>query len=83
MCKVIIQHNFLSIIKLFLLQHEKEAAEKLKWYAKGAHLPFDYTGSIGKSFKYAVLEYPFAFWQYDGQCDSIPDGPSLTPVSSR
>ena len=63
--------------QLFLLQHEKEAVEKLKWYAKGAHLHFSYTGSIGKSFEYAVLEYPFSFWQYNGECDSIPTGPSL------
>src|SRR6201991_1765336 len=63
--------------QIFLLQHEKEAVEKLKWYAEGAHLHFSYTGSIGKSFEYAVLEYPFAFWQYHGECDSIPTGKSL------
>jgi hypothetical protein len=64
-------------VQMFLLQHEKEAVEKLEWYAKGAHLHFSYTGSIGKSFEYAVLEYPFAFWQYNGQCDSLPTGQSL------
>jgi hypothetical protein len=64
-------------MQVFLLQHEKEVLEKLKWYAKGAHLNFSYTGSIGKSFEYAVLEYPFAFWQYYGECDSIPTGASL------
>jgi hypothetical protein len=63
--------------QLFLLQHEKEVVEKLKWYAKGVGLHFDYTGSIGKSFEFAVLEYPFAFWQFDGECDSIPNGQSL------
>jgi PS-10 peptidase S37 len=63
--------------QLFLLQHEAEAVEKIKWYAKGAHLNFRYTGSLGKSFEYAVLEYPFAFWQYNGQCDSLPTGGSL------
>jgi PS-10 peptidase S37 len=63
--------------QLFLLQHETEAVEKLKWYARGAGLHFSYTGSIGKSFEYAVLEYPFAFWQYNGQCDSLPTGRSL------
>jgi PS-10 peptidase S37 len=63
--------------QVFLLQHETEAVEKLKWYARGAGLHFSYTGSIGKSFEYAVLEYPFAFWQYNGQCDSVPMGKKL------
>ena len=63
--------------QIFLLQHEKEAVEKIKWYAEGANLHFSYTGSVGKSFEYAVLEYPFAFWQYTGDCDSIPTDKSL------
>lgn len=63
--------------QVFLLQHEKEAVEKIEWYSKGARLHYTYTGSIGKSFEYAVLEYPFAFWQNYGYCDSIPTGPLL------
>jgi PS-10 peptidase S37 len=59
------------------LQHEKEAVERLKWYSKGAHLHYNYTGDIGRSFEYAVLEFPFAFWQNYGYCDSIPTGTSL------
>ncbi len=58
--------------QLFLLQHETEALEKLKWYSKGANLNYHYTGSIGKSFEYAVLEYSFSFWQYNSDCGSIP-----------
>jgi PS-10 peptidase S37 len=64
-------------LQVFLLQHEKEAVEKLKWYSKGAGLHYSYTGDIGKSFEYAVLEYPFAFWQNYGHCDSIPAAASL------
>lgn len=64
-------------LQVFLLQHEKEAVEKLRWYAIGQNIHFSYTGSIGKSFEYAVLEFPFAFWQYHGECDSIPPGQSL------
>ncbi|HEY3373101.1 MAG TPA: S28 family serine protease [Prolixibacteraceae bacterium] len=56
----------------FLLLHETEAIEKLTWYTKGAGLKFNYTGSIGKSFEYTVLEYPFSFWQWGRSCDSIP-----------
>jgi hypothetical protein len=56
----------------YLLIHEDEAVEKLKWYSKGAGLKYNYTGSIGKSFEYTVLEYPFSFWQWGSSCDSIP-----------
>ena len=64
--------NKIKELQLFLLKHETEAIEKLKWYSKGANVHYDYTGSIGKSFEYAVLEYSFAFWQYYDSCDSIP-----------
>jgi hypothetical protein len=69
--------NKIFQMQVFLLQHEKEAVEKLKWYSKGARLHYTYTGDIGKSFEYSVLEYPFAFWQNYGHCDSIPTGTSL------
>lgn len=42
--------NILDFQK-FLLKHEDQAVEKLKWYAKGAGLKFSYTGSVGKSFE--------------------------------
>ena len=64
-------------LQVYLLQHEQEAIEKMKWFALGAHAHFTYTGSIGKSFEYAVLEFPFAFWQYHGDCAGIPLGASL------
>jgi hypothetical protein len=64
-------------LQVFLLQHEKEALEKLTWYAKGARLQFNYVGSIGKAFEYSVLEFPFSFWQTYGHCDSIPTNASL------
>ncbi len=69
--------NKIFQLQVFLLQHEKEAIEKLKWYSKGARLHYTYTGDLGRSFEYAVLEYPFAFWQNYGLCDSIPTGTSL------
>jgi hypothetical protein len=69
--------NKIFQLQVFLLQHEKEVVEKLKWYSKGAYLHYNYTGDIGRSFEYAVLEFPFAFWQNYGYCDSIPTGTSL------
>lgn len=61
----------------FLLKNEDKAIEKLKWYAKGAKLKFDYTGNIGKSYELAVLEYSFSFWQWGYPCDSIPTNQKL------
>ena len=61
----------------FLLQNEEKAIEKLEWYSKGAKLNFNYTGSLGKSFELAVLEYSFSFWQWGRSCDSIPTNKSL------
>jgi hypothetical protein len=61
----------------FLLQHEKEVLPKLEWYSKGANLHYNYTGSIGKSFEYAVLEFSFSFWQYNGNCDSVPSNKNV------
>lgn len=61
----------------FLLQHEKEILQKLEWYSKGANLHYNYTGSLGKSFEYAVLEFSFSFWQYNGNCDSVPSNKNV------
>ena len=58
--------------QVFLLQHEPEITDKLKWYSQGAGLHYTYTGSVEKSFEYCVLEFSFSFWQYNGKCDSIP-----------
>jgi hypothetical protein len=61
----------------FLLMNENEAVEKLKWYAKGGNMTFSYVGDLGKTFEYAVLEYPFAFWQWGQSSDSIPTNKNL------
>jgi hypothetical protein len=61
----------------FLLMNEDKALEKLKWYAKGANLKFNYTGDIGKAYEMAILEYSFSFWQWGRPCDSIPTNKSL------
>lgn len=35
-----------------------------------------WTFAIGHemALEYAILEYPFSFWQWNGDCDAIPDG---------
>lgn len=57
--------------QLQLLQSRDKALPRLKWHAKGAGMTFNYM-SIEKAFEYAVLEYPFSFWQLGHDCSSIP-----------
>lgn len=44
----------------------------LKWYAKGQGLEFNYL-DLDEAYEYAILEYPFSFWQWGTECDKIPD----------
>jgi len=43
----------------------------LKWFAKGQSLDFNYL-TFDQAFEYAVLEYPFSFWQWGSDCQKIP-----------
>lgn len=63
--------------QVFMLQHEAEAVERLKWFSKGAGLTYYYLGSLEKAFEYAVLEYSFSFWQWGHPCGDIPGGDDL------
>jgi hypothetical protein len=70
--------NKIFNVQRYLLEHEKEAVSKLKWYAKGKDLTFDYFGNIETAFEIWILEYPFSFWQIgDTPCDSIPTNRSV------
>jgi len=67
--------NRIAAFQVYLLKHEKEILEKLKWYSKGRRLEFSYLGTPGKAFEYTVLEYPFSFWQVSNKtCEEIPIG---------
>jgi hypothetical protein len=55
-----------------LFNHSDELKEKLTWYYKGKGLEFSYL-SFDEAYEYAVLEYPFSFWQYGHDCDLVPD----------
>ncbi|MCR8556381.1 hypothetical protein KXD93_01940 [Mucilaginibacter sp. BJC16-A38] len=60
----------------FLLQHEAEALAKVPEHEKNLH--YTAVGSIGAAFEYAVLEYPFAFWQTTVYTDKdVPTGDNL------
>ncbi len=65
-------------LQLFVLKHEDEALEKVKWYSWGAHHTYSYlNNSMEKAFELAVLEFPFSFWQWGGKCEEIPATNSL------
>jgi hypothetical protein len=62
----------------FLLMHEPEILEKLKWYEKGTGQTYKYFDGLGKVFEYGVLEYPFSFWQTGyTPCEKIPTNNSV------
>ncbi|MFT5279200.1 MAG: hypothetical protein ACI9P8_000834, partial [Bacteroidia bacterium] len=54
-----------------VLQNREAALDKMKWYSKGAGLTFNYH-SLEEAFEFAVLEYPFSFWQWGTKCEDIP-----------
>jgi hypothetical protein len=56
-----------------LFRNYDACVDKLKWYAKGADLEFNYL-NFEEAFELAVLEYAFSFWQWGASCDDIPDG---------
>lgn len=55
-----------------ILKSREQSLQMMKWYAKGANLDFEYL-TFEEAFEYAVLEYPFSFWQWGGKCEDIPD----------
>ncbi len=58
-------------LQKFILENRTQSLDRLKWYAKGGKLKFNYL-SLEQAFEYAVLEYSFSFWQWGGKCEDIP-----------
>ena len=63
--------DILEIQRRILSDYEA-CLTRLKWHAKGEGLEFGYL-SLEEAFEYAVLEYPFSFWQWGMDCSDIPD----------
>ena len=62
-------------VQVFMLQHEKEVLERLPLSVKQLH--YKAVGGLGAALEYAIMEYPFAFWQ-------ISDiNPNDIPVNSN
>ena len=54
-----------------ILENRPESLLRLHWYNEGLGLQFTYL-TEEEAFEYAVLEYPFSFWQLGHQCADIP-----------
>ena len=55
-----------------MLQEADLMKSYLKWFAKGQGLQFNYL-NMDQAYEYAILEYPFSFWQWGSDCNNIPD----------
>jgi hypothetical protein len=55
-----------------ILSERDEILPLLKFYRLGARTKYNYV-SLEEAFEYAVLEYPFSFWQYGQDCAAIPN----------
>ena len=58
-------------VQIRLLKEREKVLPLLRWYAKGAKHKFNYL-SLEEAFEYAILEYPFSFWQWGHDCSKIP-----------
>lgn len=54
-----------------LLKSRDEVLPLLHFYELGARLKYTYL-TEEEAFEYAVLEYPFSFWQWGHKCEDIP-----------
>ena len=54
-----------------VLKNRDKILPLLKFYSMGAGAKYSYL-TIGEAFEYAVMEYPFSFWQWGASCDEIP-----------
>ena len=57
--------------QLQVLEKREEILPLLKFYSLGANVQYSIL-SLEKAFEFAVLEYPFSFWQWGSDCANIP-----------
>ena len=60
-----------------LLENREEVLGKLKWFSIASEYKFEYLGGLEAAFEYAILEYPFSFWQWGSDCNNLPTGDTL------
>jgi len=57
--------------QIHILENRAKIIPLLKFYSIGANAKFSNV-SLGEAFEYAVMEYPFSFWQWGHDCNNIP-----------
>lgn len=57
--------------QLQILKNRAQIIPLLKFYSLGAQANYSYL-SLDEAFEYAVMEFPFSFWQYGYDCETIP-----------
>lgn len=70
-------HQRIVDFQISVLKKRKEMLPLVHWYNKGAKNKFEYF-TEEQGFEFAVLEYPFSFWQYGHDCSKIPDERATT-----
>ncbi len=63
--------NKIRAFQVRILQNREQILPLLKFYSLGADVHYSYL-SLAEAFEYAVMEYPFSFWQWGHSCDNIP-----------
>ena len=58
-------------LQIRLLQNRDAVLPLIKFYCKGKERNYSYL-TLEQAFEYSVLEYPFYFWQWFGNCADIP-----------
>ena len=61
----------IASFQTLLLTNKNQFLPLLEAYSLGANVSYTYH-NIEKAFEYAVMEYPFSFWQYGNTCEDIP-----------
>ena len=63
--------NKIKDFQVQVLENRKKIIPLLKVHSITNKAEYDYL-SIEKAFEYAVMEYPFSFWQWGHECGDIP-----------
>mgnify|MGYP002725479272 CR=1 FL=1 len=62
--------NKIKAFQVRVLKNREQILPLLKFYSIGANVHYSYL-SLDEAFEYAVMEYPFSFWQWGHSCENI------------
>ena len=63
--------NKIKDFQIQVLKNREKIIPLLEFYSLGVRVEYSYL-SLSEAFEYAVLEYPFSFWQWGHDCNKIP-----------